>query len=198
MAMDFKAQTEQCHWRTLSLPERHKFLPHLTVSGIVIVDNQILLVHHKRLSAWLPPGGHVEPTELPHEAVVREVLEETGYAVDVVSRMMPATGDPDAFFLPTPLCVHAVRAKEAGQNVYHVDIAYLCRRAKNSQNQGKGDTSSQDQMAATIQLTASSMGDSGVNAAIWMPVARISELPLAKNVIEIVTLATSELAPKMI
>jgi 8-oxo-dGTP pyrophosphatase MutT (NUDIX family) len=30
---------------------------------------------------WLPPGGHIDPHELPHDAAVREVHEETGLAV---------------------------------------------------------------------------------------------------------------------
>jgi len=33
---------------------------------------------------WSLPGGRVEPGEQPQDAVVREVLEETGLAVDVV------------------------------------------------------------------------------------------------------------------
>jgi ADP-ribose pyrophosphatase YjhB (NUDIX family) len=33
---------------------------------------------------WTIPGGFVEYDEDPREAVVREVLEETGYPVDVV------------------------------------------------------------------------------------------------------------------
>ena len=32
---------------------------------------------------WLPPGGHLEPDELPDAAALREVLEETGLEVDL-------------------------------------------------------------------------------------------------------------------
>lgn len=41
---------------------------------------QVLLVKHKRLGAWLPVGGEIEPGETPFEAAVRELREETGLA----------------------------------------------------------------------------------------------------------------------
>ncbi|MCL6625177.1 MAG: NUDIX domain-containing protein [Alicyclobacillus shizuokensis] len=48
-------------------------------TGLIINDsgNKILLVFHKKLKKWLPPGGHLESNELPHEAAIREIYEET-------------------------------------------------------------------------------------------------------------------------
>lgn len=53
---------------------------HYTASGLVIncAGDKALLVFHKKLQLWLPAGGHVEPGELPHNAAIREVFEETG------------------------------------------------------------------------------------------------------------------------
>lgn len=40
----------------------------------------VLLIHHRRLGAWLPVGGEIEPGETPLEAARRELAEETGLA----------------------------------------------------------------------------------------------------------------------
>lgn len=37
----------------------------------------VLLLFHKKLQAWLPPGGHTDE-DLPQHAATREVAEETG------------------------------------------------------------------------------------------------------------------------
>jgi 8-oxo-dGTP pyrophosphatase MutT (NUDIX family) len=51
---------------------------HITVSGFVVSSLGVVLHHHKHLAIWVQPGGHVDPDETPHRAVLREVLEETG------------------------------------------------------------------------------------------------------------------------
>jgi 8-oxo-dGTP pyrophosphatase MutT (NUDIX family) len=46
---------------------------------------RIGLIQHPRFRRMMIPGGHVEPEESPAEAAVREVAEETGLAVTLVS-----------------------------------------------------------------------------------------------------------------
>jgi len=46
---------------------------------------RIGLIQHPRFCRMMIPGGHVEPQESPAEAAVREVAEETGLAVTLVS-----------------------------------------------------------------------------------------------------------------
>jgi 8-oxo-dGTP pyrophosphatase MutT (NUDIX family) len=41
-------------------------------------QGRLLLIHHRRLGVWLPPGGECAPGETPLEAARRELLEETG------------------------------------------------------------------------------------------------------------------------
>ena len=43
------------------------------------------LIHHPRLHRMMIPGGHVEAEETSAEAALREVAEETGLAVTLVS-----------------------------------------------------------------------------------------------------------------
>ena len=56
----------------------------LSVGAIVLKGSAILLVKHNYGSAkgkYLNPGGYLEIGELPEEAVVREVYEETGVRI---------------------------------------------------------------------------------------------------------------------
>ena len=65
---------------------RRTFAPgHMTASGIVLSAHarRVLLIYHRRLERWLQPGGHVEPEDADLAAAAeREVLEETGIALD--------------------------------------------------------------------------------------------------------------------
>ena len=58
---------------------------HFTATGYLVSGDALLLHWHAKVQAWLPPGGHVEPNEDPVQAVLREVLEETGIAAEVVA-----------------------------------------------------------------------------------------------------------------
>lgn len=65
--------------------------PKHLVSYFVLVDqDHVLLVDHKKALLWLPTGGHVEPGEHPRVTVVRELAEELGLALteDVSAPLM--------------------------------------------------------------------------------------------------------------
>jgi len=62
----------------------------VAVGGVALRDNEVLLVRRGRGPAageWSVPGGRVQVGEELHEAVVREVAEETGIEV-VVERFL--------------------------------------------------------------------------------------------------------------
>jgi 8-oxo-dGTP pyrophosphatase MutT (NUDIX family) len=64
---------------------------HFTATTFVVSGRQVLLHRHAKQGLWLPPGGHIERDELPHEAAVREVEEETGLLVQLHSESLAAT-----------------------------------------------------------------------------------------------------------
>jgi 8-oxo-dGTP pyrophosphatase MutT (NUDIX family) len=57
---------------------------HHTATAYVVYQRHTLLIWHRALGMWLPPGGHCEPNEDPVEAALREADEETGIAVEVI------------------------------------------------------------------------------------------------------------------
>lgn len=62
---------------------------HFTSTAFVINGNhQVLLLNHKRLGRWMPPGGHVDPDETPEETARRECKEETGLDVEILGEHM--------------------------------------------------------------------------------------------------------------
>ena len=58
---------------------------HFVATVYVVADGATCLHEHDRLGMWLPPGGHIDRDELPHEAALRECRVETGLDVDLVA-----------------------------------------------------------------------------------------------------------------
>jgi 8-oxo-dGTP pyrophosphatase MutT (NUDIX family) len=94
-----------------------------TVAVLVVSEGRVLLHRHRRLDRWLPPGGHIEQDELPDEAALREVREETG----VAAILWPERGiDIDLAGQPRQLCRPAgVQLTDIGPDHQHIDLIYF-------------------------------------------------------------------------
>jgi 8-oxo-dGTP pyrophosphatase MutT (NUDIX family) len=98
-------------------------LRHFTVAVFVVHDGRVLLHYHRKLGKWLPPGGHIEDNELPDDAAVREVLEETGIDVQLVGPYGLAEPPVDA---PHQLIVPAgIQVEPIYPGHQHIDLVYF-------------------------------------------------------------------------
>ena len=74
---------------------------HFTATVYIVNEGATALHHHDRLGIRIPPGGHVDRDELPHEAGSREVREETGLEPRLL-RETAAIDAPAGEVLPQP------------------------------------------------------------------------------------------------
>lgn len=107
---------------TLTFMERELTGRHFTVAVFVAWDGKVLLHQHRKLEMWLPPGGHIERDELPDEAAVREVREETGMEVELLGDRREDVTDPVQLHRPA-----GVQLENIGPEHQHIDLIYFAR-----------------------------------------------------------------------
>ena len=99
---------------------------HYTATGFVVDKKSILLHWHNKLDMWLPPGGHIEPGEDPEQAIIREVLEETGLAVKVINTG-PELKQNYPLQIPPPLTILIEDIDDPVSGFHkHIDMIYVC------------------------------------------------------------------------
>ena len=142
-----------------------------TVSAFVVWQHQVLMHKHRKLSKWFPPGGHIEPNELPDQAIVREVLEETGVKIELLAsdrlEFEPEASLPQQLTRP-----RGVQLEHITEGHEHIDLIYFARPLKDYD----GLISSED------------------NPVIWCDPAQLIQLPLGNEVRAWCELALKELS----
>ena len=103
---------------------------HFTTTGFVVEGKRTILLWHKRLGMWVPPGGHIEPDEDPVTAVLREIREETGLEAEVIptAREMNISY-PQQIQPPYTILLEDSGGKDRsdGPSHKHIDFIYFCR-----------------------------------------------------------------------
>ncbi len=108
-------------------PRRARLHRHFTVTGFVSHQGRTAL-HWHRLGMWLPPGGHVEADEDPVQAVLREVMEETGLDVEIIAPHPFAYAHPPQLPAPASVAVYDIpRDSKLDEPHQHIDLIYFTR-----------------------------------------------------------------------
>jgi len=92
-----------------------------TATTFVVERDRTLLLHHRKLGMWLPPGGHIDPHELPDQAALREVREESGLEVELLDSGYMLG---HVRVLPQPYCV---LLEDISPGHQHIDLIYFAR-----------------------------------------------------------------------
>ena len=93
------------------------------------VRTPFLLLHlHKKYNKLLQPGGHVELHETPWQAILHEIVEETGYSPSQLAILQPSVTTVRKLgrgvVHPIPVC-HNTHAADEPHTHSHTDISYL-------------------------------------------------------------------------
>ena len=93
-----------------------------TVAVFVVWQGQTLLHKHKKLGMWLPCGGHIEKDELPDEAAVREVLEESGVDIVLLGEKALNVNYPRQLVRP-----RGIQLEHISEGHEHIDLIYFAK-----------------------------------------------------------------------
>jgi 8-oxo-dGTP pyrophosphatase MutT (NUDIX family) len=98
---------------------------HFTATVYLVADGATALHEHPSLGILLPPGGHVDRGELPHEAALREAREETGLEPSLLTDHADVAS-PTARSIPRPrhLMLADVNSYDGGVGHQHVDHVF--------------------------------------------------------------------------
>ena len=100
-----------------------------TATTYIIDDEKVLLIFHKKLRKWLPPGGHLDPNETPAEGARREAREETGLEIEFIlqENVWVKRWNASSFERPYMCLLEEIPAFGNQPEHQHIDFIYLAR-----------------------------------------------------------------------
>jgi len=98
-------------------PVQNKITKEFLSTVYIVKDEKVLLTWNKKVSSFIPVGGHVEEGELPHECAIREAKEESGFDIEIISaREMQHSNLPQNFDMQ----VDVIKPDH-----HHINISYI-------------------------------------------------------------------------
>jgi 8-oxo-dGTP pyrophosphatase MutT (NUDIX family) len=114
---------------TIKVTQERRMERQFTATVYIVENDRVLLIHHKKLRTWLPPGGHIDPNETPPEAAKREAFEETGLEIEFIPQENIWIDRWNAKSFERPyLCLLENIPEHKGVPAHqHMDLVYLAR-----------------------------------------------------------------------
>lgn len=141
-----------------------------TVSGYLVYKNKTLLIKHKTLPLWVPPSGHIEPSQTPIDALFTEIQEEAGITKSHLTLVPthPYTGrhtrasSSTELALPFDLETHSI-TKAHG----HINLSYALISDTDNVEPGPGESNTFKWFTLDELAHFSDTNDSVKSAAIY-------------------------------
>jgi len=100
-----------------------------TATTYILHNEKVLLIYHKKLQKWLPPGGHLEENETPPEAAMRETLEESGLEIEFLfqENIVINSWNAKSFVRPYLCLLEEIPTYKDIPPHQHIDMVYVAR-----------------------------------------------------------------------
>jgi ADP-ribose pyrophosphatase YjhB (NUDIX family) len=108
----------------------------------IVKEEQVLLIFHRKLNKWLPPGGHLNPDETPAEGARRETLEETGLEIEFIKQenIWIERWNANSFERPYLCLLEEIPAYKDVPAHQHIDFIYLAMPVGGRERQNELET----------------------------------------------------------
>lgn len=109
---------------------------HFTATTIIVHKQKVLLHLHKKLGIWIPVGGHIDRDELPENAALREIKEESGLDVKMYNPdKQIKMGNVKQLFRPMHILL-----EDINQFHQHIDFIYYASAKSDKVSPQNGET----------------------------------------------------------